>query len=293
MRSDQLIADTMCYTNFPLERALSGIAEIGFSRVELCASVESCVHGAPEHVGPGASGKLSRLLESYGLTAVSFSGHADITTEAGLIATTTRLQLAADMNIPIFNMPLPPGTYKQTFDSFAAGVPGGHYSFQEPTADTEDRFCRTMLELAEVGAKLGVVICIESIGYLMSSAADCVALLQRLNHPNLRINYDPAALLLFVKDVKPSKDDITLMAPYLNHVHLLDKASTEVDRYDWRPVGEGIVWGESMLSELDRVGFAGPASIEIGWEVPPDSPEVVDDALRRSRQYCQPYFSEN
>ena len=59
------------------------------------------------------------------------------------------------------------------------------------------------------------------------------------------------------------------------------------------PMGEDVVDWESMLGEMDRVGFAGPASIEIGWEVPPESPEVVDDAVRRSCQFVQRYFSEN
>ena len=51
MRSDQLVIDTMCYTDFPLERALRGIADAGISQVELCASVGSCDHAAPGAVG--------------------------------------------------------------------------------------------------------------------------------------------------------------------------------------------------------------------------------------------------
>ena len=51
MRAEQLVVDTMCYTDFPLERALSGIAEAGISRVELCSSVGSCDHAAPERFG--------------------------------------------------------------------------------------------------------------------------------------------------------------------------------------------------------------------------------------------------
>ena len=228
----------------------------------------------PSALGPGASDKLLRLLEAHGLTAVSFSGHADITTESGLIAFTSRLQLAADMNIPIINMPLPPDRQHHRPDLPLRSGP-----------DVED--------LSELGAKLGVVVCLETVGYLLSDGDQCVALLHRLNHPNLRINYDPAALLWFVRGAKPTKDDVTVLAPYLDHVHLNDKASSEMGKYDFCPVGEGVVDWESMLGEMDRVGFTGPASIEIGWEVPPESPEVVDNAVRRSCRFVQRYFSEN
>ena len=282
MRAEQLVIDTMCYTDFPLERALSGIAEAGISRVELCASLDSCDHAAPEHLGPGASNKVSRLLEAYGLTAVSLSAHADITTEYGLIAFTSRLQLAAELNIPIINMPLPPDRQHHRPDLPMRSGP-----------EVDDLFCGNILKLADLADNLGVVVCLETVGYLLSDASQCVALIHRLNHPNLRINYDPASLLYFVPGAKPSKDDITLLAPYLHHVHLNDKASSQVAKYDFCSLGEGAVEWESLLGEMDRVGYTGPASIEIGWEVTPESPEVVDDAVRRSIQFAQGYFSEN
>ena len=282
MRAEQLVIDTMCYTDFPLERALSGIAEAGISRVELCASLDSCDHAAPEHLGPGASNKVSRLLEAYGLTAVSLSAHADITTESGLIAFTSRLQLAAELNIPIINMPLPPDRQHHRPDLPMRSGP-----------EVDDLFCGNILKLADLADNQGVVVCLETVGYLLSDASQCVALIHRLNHPNLRINYDPASLLYFVPGAKPTKDDITLLAPYLHHVHLNDKASSQVAKYDFCSLGEGAVEWESLLSEMDRVGYTGPASIEIGWEVTPESPEVVDDAVRRSIQFAQGYFSEN
>ncbi|OGR24226.1 MAG: hypothetical protein A2139_11110 [Desulfobacca sp. RBG_16_60_12] len=271
MRAEQLCIDTICYNAFPLERALAGIAECGIRRVELCSSVDSCDHAAPERLGRGGSGILLRLLESYGLTAVSFSGHADITTEAGLVAFTARLQLAGDMSIPIAITPLPP---------------------EEAGPEVEERFCRNAVRLADLAAKLGIVMCLENLGFLMGTSAQCVALLQRLKHPNIRINYDPAAGIYFTGD-KPTKDDIAVLGPHLAHFHVNDKASLEKGKWDFRPIGEGIVEWDSILGELDRVGFTGPASIELEWEVPPKLPEVVDSAVRRSIQFLQKYFKAN
>jgi sugar phosphate isomerase/epimerase len=282
MRAEQLVIDTMCYTDFPLERALKGIAETGISRVELCASMDSCDHAAPERLGPGGGNRLSRLLREYGLTAASLSAHADITTPPGLIAFTTRLQLASELNITRINMPLPPDREHHRPDvTLRSGL------------EVDELFCSTLLELADLASSLGVVVCVETVGYMMSDAQQCVDLLSRLNHPNLRINYDPASLLFFVPGSKPTKEDITTLAPYLEHVHLNDKASPEMGQYDFCSLGEGVVEWESMLAEMDRVGYSGPASIEIGWEVTPESPEIVDDAVRRSCRFVERFFSDN
>ena len=295
MKAEQLIVDTMCYTHFPLERALSGIAGTGISRIELCATVGSCNHGAPEQLGPGASNKVSRLLESNGLTAASYSGHADITTESGLIACTSRLQLAADLNIPIINMPLPPPSRMSTAQHIHVDDQQQERSDSSTRsgADVDDLFCENILKLADLAEKLGVVVCLQTVGYLLSDAEQCLALIKRLNHPNVRINYNPISLLFFAGGAEPSKEDMTALAPHLGHVHLIDKASVEQGKFDLCPLGEGIVDWKSMLGELNRVGYTGPVSIEMGWLEPPESPEVVDDAVRRSIQYVQGYFSEN
>ena len=51
MKRDQLCVDTICWSSFPVERALEGIVSTGIFRVELCASLGSCEHAAPESLG--------------------------------------------------------------------------------------------------------------------------------------------------------------------------------------------------------------------------------------------------
>ena len=279
MRADQICIDTMCYTAFPLERALAGIAQIGVSRVELCASLGegSCEHAAPEKLGRGGSNKLQRLLDNYGLTAVSFSAHADMTVESGLIDFTSRLQLAADLSIPIVNTPLP--------------LPP-----ERSGPEVAERFCSNLLKLAEVAAKLEVVICLDTgLAVLLGNITPQtdiieahVKLMKRLNHPNVRINYDAACLILF-RDTKPGKNDITTLGPYLAHFHCSDKGSLEAGKWDFRTIGEGVIDWDGIIPELDNVGYTGPVSIELGWEVQPKTPEDVDDAVRRSYEFLQKY----
>jgi len=211
-----------------------------------------------------------RLLEKYGLTAVSFSGHADYTTESGLIANTSRLQLAADMEIPIF-------------------ITGARPEQSRP--EVEEHLRRNAVMLADLAAKLGVVVCLENFDFLLGTGKECAAFMQQLDHPNLRVNYDPVGMML-LRGIQTTRDDIAAVAPYLAHFHLNEKASLEIGRLDLRAIGEGIVDWDTILGELDHAGYTGPASIEFVLEGEQKSPEVVDDAVRRSIKSIKKYFND-
>jgi sugar phosphate isomerase/epimerase len=156
--------------------------------------------------------------------------------------------------------------------------------------EVEEHFRRNAVVLADLAAKLGVVLCLENLGFLLGTGEECAAFMQQLGRPNLRVNYDPAALML-LRGVKTTKDDIAAVAPYLAHFHFNDKASMKIGKMDLRPIGEGIVDWEPIISALDSAGYTGPASIEFVLEDEPESPEVVDDAVRRSVQFLQKYMS--
>ena len=285
MKRDQLCVDTICWSSFPVERALEGIASTGISRVELCASLGSCDHAAPESLGRDASEKLLGLLEKHGLTAVAYSGHTDLTTQEGMVAGLDRLQLAADMGIPLFITPMPP---------FFVDSPIKRQLTLPSTADpnAEEFAIENAVQLADLADKLGVEMCIEFglWGFGRVTGQDYLALLERMNRPTVRINFDAAAMTLFNEDALPTKDDISVLAPNLSHVHLCDRSSTELGKWDFCPIGEGAIdWGP-LLTEFDRVGFTGHVSVELGWEGAPESPEIVDDAVRRSIAFVDKYF---
>jgi sugar phosphate isomerase/epimerase len=268
MIASQLCITTICYHPFTLERALAGIAETGVSAVELAALVGFCDHAAPERLGSNAARELSQLLNRHGLHAVSLSGHADLTVEPGVAAFRARLRLAADMGIPIVN-------------TGAADEEG---------QEVAERFYRNIVPLAELAAELGVLIGIETHGSLTGTGEECVAVMTRLNHPHVRINYDPANLI-FYRGVRPEAD-IAIVAPYVAHLHVKDKASLERQKWDFPAIGDGIVDWDIVFGELERVGFSGPASLEVELDGHPRSPEEVDQALCRSVKYMQRYITE-
>ena len=141
MKPSQLAVTTMCYCDFPLERALAGIASCGITRVELCASVGYCDHAPPERLGSGGAGELTRSLNRHGMRAISLSAHADITTETGLRAVTARLNIAADSGIPILITPSLP--------------------LERTEPGLADRFRRLIVELAEQAARHQMTLCLQ------------------------------------------------------------------------------------------------------------------------------------
>jgi len=270
MNCSQLAVTTMCYCAFPLERALAGIASCGITVVELCASVGYCDHAAPERLAGGGAGELRRILERHGMRAASLSAHADITTEAGLRAVTARLNLAADSGISILI------TSSLPLDRTDPGL--------------AERFRRLIVELAEQAARRQMTLCLETTGMGMRTVRDSVGLLEQLQHPALRINYDPAAHAYCFGEPPPLAADLAAWSDRLGHVHLNNKASLARARWDFRPVDEGIVQWHPILKALNRMNFGGPAAIEIGWETVPRAPEVVDAAVCRCVRFLDNYF---
>ena len=270
MNSSQLAVTTMCYCDFPLERALEGVATSGIRSVELCGSVGYCDHAAPDRLGPNAGTKVQRLLNQNGLTAVSLSAHADISTEHGLAEFTARLELAADIGIPIVI----------TFSLLPE---------QTDPART-DRFKREIVRLADRAGDLHVRLCLETFGLGMNNAITCISLLQQLGHPNLAINYDPAAHAYCFGQTPPLAPEVEELSDYLAHVHLNNKASFGQNRWDFRAIDEGIIDWHPILGVLKHIEFCGPAAIEIGWETVPRAPEVVNAAVARCVRFVGVYF---
>src|SRR3712207_7911077 len=96
--TNPLAGHTNTYHTYGLDDALRGIAEAGYSYVELTA-----VPGWTEHVELNGTEELRRKLDDYGLTAVSLSGHSDLTTREGLEHGIRAVRWAAEFGLRILN----------------------------------------------------------------------------------------------------------------------------------------------------------------------------------------------
>src|SRR5207237_5608709 len=97
--ANPLAGHTNSYHTYGFDEALAGIAGAGYKHVEL-----SAVPGWTEHVSlDDDPAEVRRKLEGYGLTAVSLSGHSDLTTPDGLEHGLRAVRWAAGYGVPIMN----------------------------------------------------------------------------------------------------------------------------------------------------------------------------------------------
>jgi len=239
-----LAGHTNSYHTYSLDEALAGIAEAGYSGVEL-----SAVPGWTEHVVLGDDpAELRAKLAGYGLTPVSLSGHSDLTTKEGLAHGIKAVRWAADYGLPIVNTAI-----------------GGHWSEDED----ESAFLGNIDELAGAAEAAGVVVALEIHGDIMASGAKTKPLIERIGRESIRVNYDTANCE-FYGDVT-AVEDIPTIAPYLANVHLKDKVGGARE-WDFPAPGEGHVDFAAVLQVLADAGYSGPYAVEVEFKGEPWPP---------------------
>jgi sugar phosphate isomerase/epimerase len=114
--------------------------------------------------------------------------------------------------------------------------------------------------VAEDFAALGVELLMETGP---EPAADMRAFIEKLAMPNLRVNFDPANMILY-GGADPI-EALNLLAPYIRHVHLKDALASASPGKEWGkevPFGSGQVGAPRFLKAIDKIGYRGPLVIE-------------------------------
>ena len=253
---------TNSYHTYGLEAALEGIAAAGYRFVELTA-----VRGWTEHVPLDADarslGKIQRMLNQLALIPVSLSGHSDLTTKDGLEDGLLALDLCERMGIDLMNTAI-----------------GGHSSHDEDG----DAFMSNIGVLADAAAARNIMLGIEIHGDITSSGKKAIPLIQKINHPNVRINYDTANIEFYDKGTK-AEDDLAETVPYLVHAHFKDHIGG-ARQWNFPAPGEGEINFARLLDILDKGGYTGPISVEIEFAEGPWPPLAeVNRAMHSAYQH--------
>lgn len=258
---NRLGANTGSYHRHSLATALEGIAAAGYRYVELAA-----IPGVVEHVPLGADERtlngLLHQLNAAGLIPISLSAHSDLTTPAGMESARRALRLCERLGVGILNTAV-----------------GGPYNEKEDEAD----FMRGIHGLADEAAARHVIMGIEIHGTLTGTSLKARMLIEKVNHPAVRINYDTANSEYFAG--VPAEADLPDGLPLLVHCHLKDKVGG-ARIWDFPALGEGHVDFGKLLGMFQQAGYAGPFSVEVefqGGEGPPL--EAIHQAMKRSREY--------
>ncbi len=200
-------------------------------------------------------------LECHGLTAVSISGHSDLTTSDGLEHGLAVIRWAERYGLPVVNTAI-----------------GGHAHVDE----SEDAFMANIGTLADAAQAAGVVVALEIHGDLMATGALSATLLDRIGHPAVAVNYDTANVEHY-GGVR-AEDDLPAIADRVANVHLKDMRGGQGD-WDFPAIGEGHVDFARVLEILHDAGYDGPYAVEVEFSGEPWPPLAeVTRAMAASRE---------
>jgi sugar phosphate isomerase/epimerase len=129
----------------------------------------------------------------------------------------------------------------------------------EPHAPDRQPFIDTLCRVSDLAAAEDVIIAFET----GQETADLLLLtLKELNRPNLRVNFDPANMLLYDKG-DPLRA-VEILAPYIRSVHIKD-ANRPTTKGTWGeevPLGQGQAHIRQFVQTLKKVGYRGPLCVE-------------------------------
>ena len=129
----------------------------------------------------------------------------------------------------------------------------------EPGDPDRKAFLDTLTKVASLAAAKGVTVAFET----GQETADLLRhTLDELKCPNLKVNFDPANMLLYDKG-DPLRA-VELLGPDIRSVHVKDAVRTKVPG-TWGeevPLGKGQVNIKAFVKTLKKVGYHGPLCIE-------------------------------
>jgi sugar phosphate isomerase/epimerase len=135
-----------------------------------------------------------------------------------------------------------------------------HAGFIPPSGDPDRRpFLDTLLKAARMAGDRSVTLAFET----GQETADLLRqTLDELATPNLKVNFDPANMLLY--DMGDPIRAVEILGPDIRSVHVKDAKRPRVKGQwgDEVPLGEGEVDIPRFILTLDSVGYRGPLSVE-------------------------------
>jgi sugar phosphate isomerase/epimerase len=130
-----------------------------------------------------------------------------------------------------------------------------------------DRVVDALGRLAEQAAEHGLIIGIENEHACnIGTGAETARVLAAVDHPNLKVVWDPANAL--VAGENPFPEGYGRIAPRrIAHVHAKDCFVTD-HKAAWQELGKGAVDWTGQIAALERDGYRGWISLETHWQGP-------------------------
>jgi L-ribulose-5-phosphate 3-epimerase len=113
--------------------------------------------------------------------------------------------------------------------------------------------------LADAAGEKNIMLLLETG---QETAQEMRHFLEKLNHPAVGVNFDPANMILYGKG--DPVETVRELSPWIKHIHIKDAIRTEQPG-TWgaeAPWGKGEVGSERFLKALEEIGFEGVLAIE-------------------------------
>ena len=149
-------------------------------------------------------------------------------------------------------------------------------------------------EAARTCAKHNLLLVLENeMACNTATGEEAAATLAAVTEPNFVLNWDPANAATFAGNV-PYPDGYNLLPKHrIGHCHAKNVIRKEGGKWEWAPVGEGVVDWPGQLKALERDGYRYAVSLETHWRgagTPEASSRIsmkgLKDALAKAGTGC-------
>jgi len=129
----------------------------------------------------------------------------------------------------------------------------------EPGQPDRKPFLDTLGKVSQLAQEKGITVAFETG---QESAELLRRTMDELKCPNLKINFDPANMILY--DMGDPIEAVDMLRPYIRSVHVKDAIRTKVPGSwgDEVPLGSGQVDMRMFVKALKKAGYLGPLCIE-------------------------------
>ncbi len=180
---------------------------------------------------------VQKKLAAHGLKTLVVRGEVNLTTPNGFENLTPQLQAAQKLGVKyIFLSPKHPGVSKEVA-------------------------CERLHSAGELAKKYGITLVLETHPDLGTNGDEHVATMKRINHPNVRVNFDTGNISFYNKGLN-AVDELKKVLPYLATVEIKDH-NGQYKTWNFPAFGHGVVDIPGVLKVLKEHGYSGPITMEI------------------------------
>jgi sugar phosphate isomerase/epimerase len=272
----KLAFSTNAYKKTSLEAAIDSIASLGYQGVELMADVP---HAYPPEMPPERMEQVRALIEvremaisnvnAFTLFALGDTYHPTWIEEDPRLV---EQRVAHTLDVIRMTAVLGGKTI-----SLQPGGPQGTMSREAALRRYEEGLRRCLPAAQQAGITLMVE---PEPGLLIQHSQECVAFLERINHPHLKMNCDLGHFYCVEED---PASVVRACAPWIAHIHAEDIKEDRVHQH--RIPGEGAMDWAGIFAAIREVGYAGWITAEL---YPYET--TAEEAARKAWEFLNPFF---